>query len=189
MTTKDQPKLAVEMRATTSLLPHPRNARTHSPAQVSQIAASITAFGFSSPILIDAAGMVIAGHGRLAAAQQLGMAEVPTICLSHLTSDEARALMLADNRIAENSGWNRDILANELASLQTFDLSSLGWTKPDLDGLLARLGEPATLDAEQAGDGRDSPDGEEFDEHVAADVPSMTCPACGATVPLPKADA
>src|SRR5262249_15777076 len=86
------------------LLPSPRNARTHSPAQVAEIAGSIRAFGFTNPILVGDDGDIIAGHGRLVAAQQLGLAEVPVIVLSGLTECERRQLVLADNRIALNAG-------------------------------------------------------------------------------------
>src|SRR5947208_12312508 len=88
------------------LIPYARNARTHSPAQVAEIAGSIRAFGFSNPILVGDEGDIIAGHGRLAAAHQLGLAEVPVIILSGLTEPQRRQLVLADNRIALNAGWN-----------------------------------------------------------------------------------
>ena len=101
------------------LIPYVNNARTHSDAQVAQIAASIREFGFTNPILTDGAGGVVAGHGRLLAARQLGMAEVPIIELAHLTPEQRRAYILADNRLALNAGWDADLLRLELGDLQT----------------------------------------------------------------------
>lgn len=105
-----------------TLSPAPRNARTHSPKQVRQIARSIEAFGFTSPVLIDGAGMVIAGHGRLAAARLLGMAAVPTLCIDWLSPAQQRAYVIADNRLAEKAGWDRELLALELGELMALDI-------------------------------------------------------------------
>lgn len=114
-----------------------RNARTHSAAQVEQIVASITAFGFNNPILIDGAGTVIAGHGRLAAAVKMGLGEVPVIVLDHLTEDQRRAYILADNKIALNSGWDKNLLALELSDLKgLIDLELLGFGGKELLELL-----------------------------------------------------
>jgi ParB-like nuclease domain len=112
-----------------SLTPYARNARTHSDAQVGQIAASIREFGFTNPVLVDGERGVIAGHGRLLAARQLGMSEVPTIELSHLTPAQKRAYMLADNKLALNAGWDADMLRVELGDLQSegFDLGLTGF--------------------------------------------------------------
>src|ERR1700751_2712702 len=99
------------------LVPSARNARTHSDAQVAEIAGSIRAFGFTNPILVGADGDLVAGHGRLAAARQLGLAEVPVIVLSHLTEMQRRQLVLADNRIAMNAGWDMKMLSLELRDL------------------------------------------------------------------------
>src|SRR5450755_1657387 len=101
------------------LIPYARNARTHSDAQVAQIAASIREFGFTNPILVDGEHGVIAGHGRLLAARKLGMTEVPTIELGHLSPAQRRAYALADNRLALNAGWDEDMLRIELGDLQT----------------------------------------------------------------------
>src|SRR3954471_16696945 len=87
-------------------IPHSRNARTHSEEQVAQIAGSIAEFGFVNPVLVGDDGVMVAGHGRVLAARKLGLAEVPVIVLSHLSPTQRRALMLADNRIAENAGWD-----------------------------------------------------------------------------------
>src|SRR4051794_40744141 len=120
------------------LVPHARNARTHSDAQVAQIAGSIAEFGFVNPVLVGDDGIIVAGHGRILAARKLGMNEVPVIVLSHLTPTQRRALMLADNRIAENAGWDDEMLAAELMALrdENLDLGLLGFDDDDLDRLL-----------------------------------------------------
>jgi DNA modification methylase len=137
--TREYPKL--EMWPTERVLPSPRNARTHSDAQVAEIAGSIRAFGFANPILLGEAGTVIAGHGRLAAARLLGLAEVPVILLKGLSEMQQRQLMLADNRIALNAGWDLEMLQLELKDLSTLgaDLKLLGFSK----GELARALTPA----------------------------------------------
>ncbi|MFC0386828.1 site-specific DNA-methyltransferase [Muricoccus vinaceus] len=121
------------------LIPYARNARTHSPAQVAQIAASIREFGFTNPILVDGERGVIAGHGRLLAARQLGMTEVPTLELSHLTPAQRRAYVLADNRLALSAGWDEDLLRVELAELgaEGFDLSLTGFNELEIASFLA----------------------------------------------------
>ena len=95
------------------LIPHARNSRTHSEVQVAQIAGSIAEFGFVNPVLVGDDGVIVAGHGRVLAARKLGLAEAPVIVLSHLTPTQRRALMIADNRIAENAGWDDEMLAAE----------------------------------------------------------------------------
>jgi len=112
-----QPDLQVTSVAVAALVPYAENARTHSEAQVAQIAASIAEFGFVNPVLVDAAGVLVAGHGRVMAAKRLGMAVVPAIRLAHLTEAQARALRLADNQIALNSGWDEALLAAEIARI------------------------------------------------------------------------
>jgi ParB-like chromosome segregation protein Spo0J len=92
------------------LIPYIRNPRTHSEAQVAQIAASIVEFGFLNPILVDTSGGIIAGHGRLRAARKLQLPEVPVIVLDHLTESQKRAYVIADNRLAENAGWDEELL-------------------------------------------------------------------------------
>ena len=96
----------MEMMPTGQLVPYARNARTHSDDQVAQIAASMAEFGFTNPILIGEDGVIIAGHGRLMAAQRLGLSEVPVIVLAHLNAAQRRALVVADNKIALNAGWD-----------------------------------------------------------------------------------
>src|SRR4030088_3779791 len=110
-------RLRLEFWPVDRLIPSPRNARTHSDAQVAEIAGSIRAFGFSNPILVGEGGDVIAGHGRLAAARQLNLAEVPVIVLTGLTELQRRQLVLADNRIALNAGWDLEMLHVELKDL------------------------------------------------------------------------
>ena len=121
------------------LTPYARNARTHSPAQVAQIAASIREFGWTNPILVDGERGVIAGHGRLLAARQLGMTKVPTLELSHLTPAQRRAYALADNRLALSAGWDEDLLRVELAELgaEGFDLALTGFDEVEIASFLA----------------------------------------------------
>jgi DNA modification methylase len=138
----------IEQWPTDKLVPYARNARTHSDAQVAQIAASIAEFGFTNPILAGSDGVIVAGHGRLAAAQKLGIAMVPVVVLDHLTPTQRRALVIADNRIAENAGWDEAMLQVELADLQgdDFDLSLTGFDADALADLLA--GEETTSDGQ-----------------------------------------
>lgn len=126
--------LRLEMWSVARLIPSARNARTHSRAQITEIASSIQAFGFSNPVLIGVDGDIIAGHGRLAAARQLGMTEIPAIVLSGLTEVQRRQLMLADNRLALNAGWDAEMLAAELTDLKVLgaDLAVLGFTPQEL---------------------------------------------------------
>ena len=129
----------IEQWPTAKLVPYARNARTHSEAQVAQIAASIVEFGFTNPILAGSDGVIVAGHGRLAAAQKLGLAVVPVVVLDHLTPTQRRALVIADNRIAENAAWDDDLLRVELEALQDegFDLDLTGFDADALAELLA----------------------------------------------------
>ena len=128
----------IRMTPVDNLIPYARNARTHSDEQVAQIAASIAEFGFTNPILTDGERGVIAGHGRLAAARKLGLKEVPVIELAYLTDTQKKAYILADNRIALNSGWNDELLKLELTDLKDadFDLDLMGFTNDELDRLL-----------------------------------------------------
>ena len=129
----------IEQWPTAKLLPFARNARTHSDEQVAQIAASIAEFGFTTPILAGADGVIVAGHGRLAAAHKLGLALVPVVVLEHLSPTQRRALVIADNRIAENAGWDEAMLRIELVTLQDddFDVSLTGFDADALAELLA----------------------------------------------------
>ena len=121
-----------------TLIPYARNARTHTDAQVAQIAASIREFGFTNPVLIDGERGVIAGHGRLLAARNLGMTEVPTIELSHLTPAQKRAYVLADNRLALSAGWDEDMLRIEFSDLSAegFDLGLTGFDPDEIASFL-----------------------------------------------------
>jgi ParB-like chromosome segregation protein Spo0J len=129
----------IEQWPTGKLLPYARNARTHSDEQVAQIAASIAEFGFTNPILAGSDGVIVAGHGRLAAAQKLGLEVVPVVVLDHLSPTQRRALVIADNRIAENAGWDDAMLRIEIAALQDddFDLSLTGFDADALAELMA----------------------------------------------------
>ena len=126
--------MEITQRKTADLIPYVNNARTHSEQQVLQIAASIKEFGFNSPVLVDGENGIIAGHGRVMAAKKLGLDEIPTIELKHLTKTQKKAYILADNRLALNSGWDNDLLALELGELSDdgFDLDLLGFDDTEL---------------------------------------------------------
>lgn len=130
-------------RTLTSLKPYSRNARTHSKKQIKQIASSIERFGFVNPVLIGDDGEIIAGHGRVEAAKQLGLTTVPTLALSHLSKTERRAYVLADNKLALNAGWDREILAIELQGLVDldFEVELTGFSLAEIDFVLDEAGE------------------------------------------------
>jgi DNA modification methylase len=138
----------IERWPTAKLIAYARNARTHSDEQVAQIAASIVEFGFTNPILAGSDGVIVAGHGRAAAAQKLGLETVPVIVLDHLTQTQRRALIIADNRIAENAGWDDAMLRIELQSLQEdgFNLDITGFDADALAEIMA--GEETTVDGQ-----------------------------------------
>ncbi|WP_439580501.1 ParB/Srx family N-terminal domain-containing protein, partial [Elioraea sp.] len=152
-----QPSLQVESIPLDRVLPYAANARTHPDEQIAQIAASIAEFGFNVPVLLDDAGVLIAGHGRVLAAQRLGLDVVPAIRLGHLSEAQARAYRLADNQIALNSGWDESLLAAELRALRTdaVDLALLGFDQATLDRLLAEAG--IALDDASAAAAADQP--------------------------------
>lgn len=128
--------LHIDYLPTEQLIPYALNSRTHTELQVAQIASSINEFGFTNPILIDDKATVIAGHGRLLAAQKLGLQEVPTILLAGLTPAQKKAYVIADNKLALNAGWDADLLTAELETLKEmdFDISLTGFDElPDLD--------------------------------------------------------
>src|SRR5579871_6825551 len=131
--------IQVELWPIGRLIPRITNPRTHTPQQVAQIAASIREWGWTNPILVGADNDVIAGHGRLLAARQLGMAEVPVIELGHLSEAQRRALVIADNQLALGAGWDEEMLRMELANLQAenFDVQLLGFEDEELARLLA----------------------------------------------------
>jgi hypothetical protein len=151
-TTKQAAELAIEQIPIGLLAPYARNARTHSEQQIAQIAQSIQEFGFCNPVLIDSANGIIAGHGRVLAAQKLGMESVRCIRLGHLTDAQKRAYVIADNRIALSSGWDEDLLKIELGELHAdeFDMSLLGFDVDELERLLSL--ESAAADQAPAAD-------------------------------------
>ena len=130
--------LSIDMESVDALIPYAANSRTHSDEQVAQIAASIKEFGWTNPILIDGENTIIAGHGRLLAARKLGMEKVPIICIDHLTKAQQKALVIADNQLATNAGWDMDMLKAEIEGLklEDFDVDLLGFDDKFLDGLL-----------------------------------------------------
>lgn len=152
-----------------TITPYSRNPRTHSEEQVAQIAASIREFGFTNPILIDSEQGIITGHGRLAAAKELGPDKIPCIDLSHLTEEQKRAYVIADNKLALNGGWNEDLLRLELTDLKELgaDLSLTGFGTMELADIM--LGKDVEF--------------KEYDESAADDVQMLTCPKCGHTFP------
>jgi DNA modification methylase len=136
----------ISLRQVAALVPYARNSRTHSDAQVAQIAASIREFGWTNPVLIDGADGIIAGHGRLLAARKLGLTEVPCIVLDHLSETQKRALIIADNKLALNAGWDSEMLGLELQELaaEDFDMGLVGFTDDELAALLAEKTEGLT---------------------------------------------
>ena len=134
------PELQIEYLPAAILRPYPRNARTHSKKQIKQIAASITQFGFTNPLLIDKDHLILAGHGRLAAALQLDMLTVPCVRLEHMTQAQKRAYVLADNKLALNAGWDEELLAEELEAIlgedAGFDISVTGFSLAEVDSLI-----------------------------------------------------
>ena len=146
------PQLQVEHWPVEKLIPYRRNARTHSDEQVAQIAASIVEFGWTNPVLIGADGVIIAGHARLQAARKLQLREVPVIVLDHLSATQRRALILADNKLALNAGWDEELLAEELAELarEGLDLGVVGFGDAELNELLAVEENAAAAAVEEA---------------------------------------
>ena len=148
----------IEMRAIDDVRPNSRNARTHSKKQIRQIARSVRRFGFLNPILADETGTVLAGHGRLEAARLLGILQVPVVAIAHLSDTDKRAYVIADNKLAENAGWDREMLAIELGELAVIlpeidlDIGITGFATGELDSLLL----------DHAADERDPADSVEF---------------------------
>ena len=143
-------RLAIKYHPLSDLKPHRRNPRTHSKHQIGQLAASIREFGFTNPILADAENRVIAGHGRLLAAEQLGLTEVPICRLEHLSEAQLRAYIIADNKLAENAGWDEELLSLELKYITEldldFDLEITGFETAEIDILFDAMTEPADSD-------------------------------------------
>ena len=152
--------MKIKMTPVEQLVPYAGNARTHSDQQIAQIAASVTEFGFTNPVLTGADNVIIAGHGRLLAAQKLGMDTVPVIILDHLSDAQRRALVIADNKLAENAGWDEELLRTELAALDDmeFDLDLMGFSDEELDGLLGDPEDPALGETEGEDDVPETPE-------------------------------
>ncbi len=159
----------IELWPIDRLVPYEKNSRTHSPEQVEQLRASIQEFGFTNPILVDGKDGVIAGHGRLEAARDLGLAEVPVVVLDHLSPEQKRAYVIADNKLALNAGWDFSLLQQEVMSLSLadFDLDLLGFDEKELSSLL----DPEQLDADEAPE-----EFKEVDDDIETD---HRCPSCG----------
>lgn len=130
-------KLKIQYKPIQDLIPYARNSRTHNDAQVAQIAASIKEFGWTNPVLLDGTNGIIAGHGRVMAAQKLGETEVPTIELSHMDENQKRAYIIADNKLALNAGWDNEMLALEVADLKDagYDLGLTGFSLDEIAAL------------------------------------------------------
>src|SRR5712664_982231 len=147
-------RLSVVYRRIDDLKPDPTNPRLHSKKQIRQIANSIEVFGFIVPILIDRDGKVIAGHGRLLACRELGITEAPTLCLDHLTPAQARAFMIADNRLTEIATWDDRLLAQQLKDLSLlgldFSLEVIGFEMGEIDLRIASLEDLPAEDADAA---------------------------------------
>jgi ParB family transcriptional regulator, chromosome partitioning protein len=161
-------KQQIEQVSIEALIPYARNSRTHSDAQVAQIAASIKEFGFTNPVLIDEDGGIIAGHGRTLAARKLGLDEVPCLRLAYLSEAQKKAYIIADNKLALNAGWDDEMLKVELSELKEldFDLSLIGFDADELQKLVEDVSfEPATED-----------DQGKLDE---LDPKWISCPKCG----------
>lgn len=165
--------LKIELRPIASLVPAKRNARTHSDRQIEQIAASIQQFGFTNPVLVDNQGRIVAGHGRVEAARRLGLVDVPVIQLSHLSENELRAYALADNKLAENAGWDPEILKIELEELQAldlgFDLEITGFSTTEIDLAIDLRPADAKLDDTPSLDRRATPGVERGDLWLLGD--------------------
>jgi ParB-like chromosome segregation protein Spo0J len=139
------------------LVPYARNSRTHSPQQVDKIAASIREFGFLNPIIVDGENGIIAGHGRVMAAQKLGLADLPVIEASHLTDAQRRAYVIADNRLALDAGWDNEMLRIEIAELRSmdFDISLTGFEVEEIDAI--QFDDDAETDMPDLADGDREP--------------------------------
>lgn len=151
--------LKIEYKNTDSLIPYVNNSRTHSDEQVTQIASSINEWGFTNPLLIDEQGGIIAGHGRLMAANKLGLEQVPTITLVGLSEAQRKAYVIADNKLALNSGWDNELLSLEIAQLgdMGFDIDLLGFDADELADLLPEIEELPDGDEDAVPELQDDP--------------------------------
>jgi ParB-like chromosome segregation protein Spo0J len=159
---------AYKTAAVAALVPYARNSRTHSPQQVDKIAASIREFGFLNPIIIDGDNGIIAGHGRVLAAQKLGLQALPVIEASHLTEAQRRAYVIADNRLALDAGWDNELLRIELRDIEGlgFDLALTGFDMGEMTAFFH--------------DGNFAPGSEDDQGRLDQLAPKMVqCPHCG----------
>jgi ParB-like chromosome segregation protein Spo0J len=176
----------VERWAIDRLIPYARNARTHSDEQVAQIAASIREFGFTNPVLVDEEGTLIAGHGRVLGAQQLGITDVPTMVARGWTPAQIQAYRVADNKLALNAGWDPELLRLELGELKLsgFDLSLTGFGDLELKDIMAERNVGLT-------DPDDAPEAPEHPVSRTGDLwllgAKVTCPKCRKVTPLERA--
>ena len=138
----DWPANKVRKRSVADLAPYAANARTHTDAQIDQIAASITEWGWTNPVLVDEADTILAGHGRVLAAELLGLDEIPVMVAEGWSDEQKRAYVLADNKLAENAGWDMDVLGVELTDLSGmgFDLGLIGFRQGELSALVSPEG-------------------------------------------------
>ena len=174
----------VEMRSVDDLVPYARNARIHSTSQISLLRSSLREFGFVNPVLIDQAGNIIAGHGRILAAKAEGMTEVPCVLVEHLSDAQRRAYILADNRLAEMSGWDLDMVSIELGDIRDagLDLTLTGFSEADLE-----LEPPADADrafAEGMRSAEHAAEDEEYREFVDKFKPKKTTDDCYTPEPV-----
>jgi ParB-like chromosome segregation protein Spo0J len=172
-----QNALSIVYQAVDSLKPRSTNPRTHSKKQIGQIASAIRRFGFTNPVLVDDANGIVAGHGRVEAAKAVGLDQVPTVRLSAMSEAEIRAYVIADNRLAENAGWDRELLGLELQYLTDldvdFDVTLTGFELPEIDILIGELSPDGDNDLLmpplRSVPGRRSPDRATFGESAAID--------------------
>ncbi|MDQ9125007.1 ParB/Srx family N-terminal domain-containing protein [Serratia fonticola] len=164
-TVKKQEKLAIVYKSLNSMMVYAKNARTHSTEQVEKIIGSIKKYGWTNPILLDESGQVIAGHGRLLAAEKIGFDPVPTITLFGLTDAEKKAYRLADNKLPLDAGWDNDLLTMELGDLlaEGFDLTLTGFSAEEIDNML----------------NVDFSPGDEGDQGKLDQLEEKLCPHCG----------
>jgi ParB-like chromosome segregation protein Spo0J len=160
----------IELWPIDRLVPYDKNSRLHSPEQIAQVAASISEFGFTNPILVDSNDGIVAGHGRLSAARELGMEQVPVVVLDHLSERQKRAYVIADNKLALNASWDVDMLAAEVADLKAddFNLDLLGFSTEELEEIMA---EPDFAPASEEDQGR-------LDQKEPKEI-ECVCPNCG----------
>lgn len=178
---KKADKISFSMRKVADLIPYARNARTHSTEQVAKIASSIKEFGFLNPVIISEDGGILAGHGRVMAAQKLGLKEIPCIAENHLTEAQKRAYILADNRLSLDAGWDEEMLRIEIQDLsnENFDLSLTGFSTDEIDNYINNeIGDHDPIEGLNFEELLRPTDGEQENHKKAK---TATCPECGHT--------